>query len=394
MIEKRGDKWVLLSSDGSKVLGEHDTKEKAEEQERAIQASKTKRDARIDVVRLGEPRKTANGFLEAPAYLSRVGVLDYRNPDGSTRRELRLPEEVFRADSLETLRHAPVVTMDNHRIDTDHWITSENARYNMVGFVSGTPHREENFVGGTVVITDKRHIDATENKELGDLSCGYHCDTEDKAGEWNGQQYDVIQRNIKYNHVALVPRGKGRAGEQVALHLDTIEPTFEGINKMPEPKKEEGQATEKMAEALLQKDKEIAEMKKRFDAMDGEIKALKEEVKKAKDPDEIKRRVDAEIEVNEAVKKVCGEDADLKDSVRDRKERVIKKVYENMHLDSKMSDDQIDGMYRVAVENSKDTDLRKSRDHLDAIGNPSSPQLSSVKLAYLAMNAYHDNPRG
>lgn len=39
MIEKRGNKWVLLSADGE-VLGTHDTREEAEAQERAIEASK------------------------------------------------------------------------------------------------------------------------------------------------------------------------------------------------------------------------------------------------------------------------------------------------------------------------------------------------------------------
>lgn len=37
-IEKRGDEWVLLSSEG-KVLGRHDTKEQARQQERAIKAA-------------------------------------------------------------------------------------------------------------------------------------------------------------------------------------------------------------------------------------------------------------------------------------------------------------------------------------------------------------------
>ncbi len=40
VIEKRGNKWVLLSKDRSKVLGTHDTKKDAEAQERAIKASK------------------------------------------------------------------------------------------------------------------------------------------------------------------------------------------------------------------------------------------------------------------------------------------------------------------------------------------------------------------
>lgn len=40
VIKHEGGKWVLYSKDQTEVLGRHDTKEEAEEQERAIQASK------------------------------------------------------------------------------------------------------------------------------------------------------------------------------------------------------------------------------------------------------------------------------------------------------------------------------------------------------------------
>jgi phage-related protein (TIGR01555 family) len=42
-IEHRGSKWVVLSADGSKVLGTHDTKAEAEKQLRAIEAAKHRR---------------------------------------------------------------------------------------------------------------------------------------------------------------------------------------------------------------------------------------------------------------------------------------------------------------------------------------------------------------
>ena len=39
-VEKRGSEWVVLSSDGSDVLGTHDSKEKALKQLAAIEISK------------------------------------------------------------------------------------------------------------------------------------------------------------------------------------------------------------------------------------------------------------------------------------------------------------------------------------------------------------------
>lgn len=40
MIRKEGDKYVLYTRDGSRVLGRHDTREEALAQERAIQVHK------------------------------------------------------------------------------------------------------------------------------------------------------------------------------------------------------------------------------------------------------------------------------------------------------------------------------------------------------------------
>jgi hypothetical protein len=41
--------------------------------------------------------------------LTRVGIFEYRRPDGSIRRELRLPEEVFAQESLASYKGKPVI---------------------------------------------------------------------------------------------------------------------------------------------------------------------------------------------------------------------------------------------------------------------------------------------
>jgi hypothetical protein len=42
MIVHSGSKWILYTSDGKRVLGKHPSKEAAEAQERAIEASKAR----------------------------------------------------------------------------------------------------------------------------------------------------------------------------------------------------------------------------------------------------------------------------------------------------------------------------------------------------------------
>ena len=41
--------------------------------------------------------------------LTSTGIFEYRNPDGSIRRELRLPEDVFDPASLQSYRGRPII---------------------------------------------------------------------------------------------------------------------------------------------------------------------------------------------------------------------------------------------------------------------------------------------
>lgn len=48
MIKKRGDKFVVLDSTGSKTLGTHPTREKALKQLRAIEVNKRMKGAKFE----------------------------------------------------------------------------------------------------------------------------------------------------------------------------------------------------------------------------------------------------------------------------------------------------------------------------------------------------------
>lgn len=51
MIRHEDGKWKLYTSDGSRVLGTHDTQEDAEAQERAIQKSKAQHHHMAKIIR-------------------------------------------------------------------------------------------------------------------------------------------------------------------------------------------------------------------------------------------------------------------------------------------------------------------------------------------------------
>jgi hypothetical protein len=68
---------------------------------------------RLDSVALDSTYFTDEGYLIDTPIVTSVGIFEYKNPDGSTRRELRLPENVFDEKSLATYEGKPVIITHN-----------------------------------------------------------------------------------------------------------------------------------------------------------------------------------------------------------------------------------------------------------------------------------------
>ncbi len=160
-----------------------------------------------------------NGYLRADAHITRTGVFTYRLQDGKTRRELRLPDEVFRRDALDSFELAPLT--NDHPAGL---LNAKNTGKHQVGTVSNV-RQDGDHVAARVQVTDVKAIEAAENGKR-ELSCGYDCRLDFEPGVTagidgvpDGLRYDAIQRDIKGNHVALV--AVGRAGDSASIHLDS-----------------------------------------------------------------------------------------------------------------------------------------------------------------------------
>lgn len=201
-------------------------KKKKGPKRRKCKAHGTVRAVRLDAAdslrrmggRLGKAVRTSLGGARVPARLGRTGVLTYRNEDGTLRRELRLESEVFREDSIATLEHVPVIDIKDHTA----LVTPETYRKVSLGHVS-KPAREGKFLNGELIVQDKDTLDAIDRGDRTEISLGYKCRLEWTSGTFEGQEYDCIQRNIRYNHAALCPPNRGRAGPEVGLRLDNNE---------------------------------------------------------------------------------------------------------------------------------------------------------------------------
>lgn len=270
---------------------------------------------RYDQGSFAEPVRLDNGYLRCDARITRTGVFSYRLADGSTRNELRLPDEVFNADALGSFGLVPLT--NDHPAEA---LTSKNTRKFSVGVVSNV-HKDENFVRANVVIQDDDAIaDAEKGKR--ELSCGYVCDLEDRAGVTrgiegipDGLKFDAIQRNIRGNHVALVQ--KGRAGSQASLHLDSddavqvedaapVEQTKKGrvMTKITldgldfEIQEQTGKA---VVRALEKKDEEAASLKADLDAVKEELATVKAKADEATEALEAEKKAHADSKSPEQV---------------------------------------------------------------------------------------------
>lgn len=166
---------------------------------------------RLDSISLDKTYYTEEGYLIDHPIVTTCGIFEYQKEDGSIRRELRLPEDVFEEKSLQSYKGKPIIiTHDAGEVD------KENVHREQIGTIMSEGYRDGDSVRCEIIIHD---TNALKRCGLKELSLGYSLDTEDVSGIWQGQSYDCIQKNIEINHLALV--GEARAGETARLNIDS-----------------------------------------------------------------------------------------------------------------------------------------------------------------------------
>ena len=170
---------------------------------------------RVDHSSLRKCYKTPEGYLYAEATFARDGILEYTRADGSKRRELRLPEENKKAltgfgRKPFTIEHPTVL------------VNSDNSKILSVGITDPeVVYDKSGFVRGVITVMDSQAVDLITSNQKPEVSVGYQCRLDNTPGIWNGMPYDAIQREIVVNHVCCT--SKGRAGQDVRIHLDSEE---------------------------------------------------------------------------------------------------------------------------------------------------------------------------
>ncbi|MGH2638449.1 MAG: DUF2213 domain-containing protein, partial [Rhabdochlamydiaceae bacterium] len=133
------------------------------------------------------------------------------------RKELRHPDEVFKVDSLDSMKMIPVT--NGH--PQERLVSAENAKRLAIGYTGETITQDGEFVLSNLLITDLASVKDVTEKNRKELSLGYTVDLIPEEGSYNGQPYDFRQTNIKYNHLSIVDNA--RAGSEARIALDSFD---------------------------------------------------------------------------------------------------------------------------------------------------------------------------
>jgi len=173
--------------------------------------------SRYDFAPITGSEATEEGYLRVWCRAARTGTQLYRRADGSQVREYRPPEEVSNPDALSTFGmkaatwgHPPVL------------LDAANTKQYQIGYSGSQVRYNDGFVEVALVVTDADAIEKIKRKDATEVSAGYKVDFDPTPGITpEGEEYAGVQRNIRVNHIAIVPRG--RAGPEVRLLLDRMD---------------------------------------------------------------------------------------------------------------------------------------------------------------------------
>lgn len=336
--------------------------------------------------RLDARTELGDGSVRFTARLTRTGVFDYGD-----HKELRLPEEVFKKEALDSFKGLAVT--EGHVA----WIDGTNWKTHAIGHVGDDVHQDGAFVVASVIVKDKKALEKIDAKKLVEISMGYSVDLDETPGTTeDGEKYDAIQKNIAGNHAALGPSNWGRAGSDVRL-LDgaayaPVDMADKRIDAPSDLDNARADAAAARADAdTLRKERDTAraerdDARKRADTVEAERDAARRDADEAKAALEAQKkdeaaRIDARVALIDAARGVLGKDFDAKGkSDREIRIAVLQKVDAKVDFTGK-SDDYVAAAFDLATRQVAD-----ERASLGAVNEttqtPAAPQKSKIDEAY------------
>jgi len=332
-----------------------------------------------DTATMTGTRKTADGYIVTEAFAVRTGIQLYAGSEvGIADREVvrvwRPEDEVRNPKSLATFSHAPITLgHPNCGVTKDNWATLAK------GEVSTEATWDGNKIKLPLIVKDADAIAAIDSGTR-ELSAGYTCELEFVDGLTpEGEAYDAVQRNIKVNHLAIVPQGRAgaecRIGDGAANWGATPCPPKSNVKDhdmtmltvvlgdqaaqvavadAPKVEKFKADAAKRLADMETAHTAAIV-------AKDEEVGTLKADKKKLEDvamtPEKMTQMIADRVALESIVKSVDNKIETANVSDADLRKAVVSAVYgEDMVKDA--TDAELTGMFKAAAKDAaqgKDT---------------------------------------
>lgn len=246
-----------------------------------------------------------NGYITIPNNpISKSGVFQYLGSSISPELDpetvynvWRPEEELNNPDTIESFRLTPWIP--------EHIMLGTGFTPAEVVGVQGVTGETVEFNNGTLY--SKLKLFGEDLKKLiraglKELSCGFRCAWEIKSGMTpTGEKYDVIQRQIRGNHLASVEQA--RMGSDVRVAMDKAVFALDSLDFNPKPNGETMTLEEAMAK-IAELESKLSDKSKAEDADEEEGQTTK-----AEDMTEEEKALDAEAEAEKEKEKSGAMDA-------------------------------------------------------------------------------------
>ena len=180
--------------------------------------------------------------------MTKIGVFPYLGRQISPELEpdkiyqvLRPEEELTSPETLKSLELIPLVNEHTMLGTKDGMMPAEEKGVH--GVTGQHPKVQKPLITNDLKVFSEELKNEIENGKK-ELSAGYSCRYDLTPGEYNGQHYDAIQRDVRFNHIALV--GEGRMGKDVRV-MDSIY-TYDSITDIKNKEKQMPQEETKQAQ--------------------------------------------------------------------------------------------------------------------------------------------------
>lgn len=213
------------------------------------------------------------GWLEVKGNpISKIGVFPYLGAQiGATEPDriymvYRPEDELSHPDTIDSFKLLPFVNEHPNRLLGDGVAAEDKG---IEGVIGEDVYFESPYLKGNIKVFTNRLNESIDAGKI-ELSPGYRCTWDFTSGTFNGEPYEVIQRNIRGNHLALVE--EGRSGPDVSV-MDSM--TF-SIDSKELKMAEETQAAGEEQEMTLS---EVSSVLKKIMPHIAELEKFKDKLK-------------------------------------------------------------------------------------------------------------------